>query len=269
MPANGAMKASGRLDLEELFMVTGGMIVDWDYYIHEQYSGIAQGTLMPDTQTDEPIWSCQGCLNGYCFMGTGGPVKPLDGESIDCRMRLFIPSELDIGSQVSLGMDVTVDGKVIYRAKLHLVCVQPVEALFQLDNETIRVKEMATSGCVPTHALSEKNIVSPAAPQIRNDRMMIPFRKLGEIIGADVQWNSTTFEASYQLGPKRIILRKGIPTARVVMTEYDYRVEMDTAPDIIGGSMMVPLRFVTDIIGGDVIWDNPTKTAIINFPVCH
>lgn len=268
LPANVMIKAGSRLDLEELYIVTGGMIVDWEYTVSEQFSGIVQGKLKPDTETDNPIWSCQGCINGYCFMGTGGPVEPLNDESLACRMRVFIPSELDVGSEVSLGMDISVDNEIAHRSKLHLICVQPVEALFQLDNETIRVKEMATSGCVPTYAISEKNVVSPAAPQIRNERMMIPFRKLGEIIVAEVEWNSTTFEASYQLGPKRIILRKGIPTARVVMTEYDYKVEMDTAPDIISGSMMVPLRFVTDIIGGDVAWDNPTKTAIINFPTC-
>ncbi len=264
----GVVYSEEKLDLEELVLVTGGMEVDWIYDLPESVSGKITGKLLHDSSTDKQIWAGQGCINDYCFMDEGGPVSELDDEDITCHLRVFIPSELEIGSVASLGMDVFHNGKEFYNSKLHLLSIQPIEANFTMDKEVVRIKEKATTGCIPMETTSEEKIVSPAAPQIRNGRMMIPFRLLGEVIGAEVSWNATTQEASYQLGPKRVILKKGIPTARIIMTSTDSKVEMETAPDIINGSTMIPLRFVTDILGGDVTWDDPTKTAIINFPGC-
>ncbi len=260
--------AEDKIDLEELVLVTGGMKVDWEYQLEEIVNGKLQGSLIPDMQTDKSVWTSQGCVNGFCFMESGGPDKDVKDEPISCHMRVFVPSELEIGQTASLGMNLTLNGKIHHKALLHVLCIQPIEANFTVDKRIIRVKEKSTSGCTPIETTSEERLTAPAAPQIRNGRMMIPFRLLGEVIGAEVSWNASTQEASYQLGPKRIILRKGIPTARVVMTGSDYKVEMDTAPDIIDGSTMIPLRFVTAILGGDVTWDDPTKTAIINFPGC-
>jgi hypothetical protein len=98
--------------------------------------------------------------------------------------------------------------------------------------------------------------------------MMIPFRVLGDIIGAEVGWNSNTSEASYILGPKKVILRKDVGKARIIFAGFEKSIEVKPPPANIRGNIMVPLRFVTAALGGQTSWDAPTKTATIQFPGC-
>ncbi|HOO97525.1 MAG TPA: copper amine oxidase N-terminal domain-containing protein [Caldisericia bacterium] len=260
--------ASTREELEELFLVAPEMTVDWFFELEGIHTGAVKGQLLPGNMTDSNVWFAQGCVNNFCFMDMGGPPESLENESIQCQMRIFTPSEIEAGNLENLKMSVSVDGKEAMMTTLYALCIQPVEANFVAGEKPVLIKEKETDGCTPVRTISEKSIKSASAPTIRNGRMMIPFRLLGEIIGAEVEWNASTSEASYTLGPKRVILRKGIPSARIVMPNTQRKVNMETAPDIISGSTMIPLRFVTDVLGGSVTWDGATRTAIVNFPGC-
>lgn len=103
-------------------------------------------------------------------------------------------------------------------------------------------------------------------PYMKSSRTMVPFRFLGESIGAVVTF--TTEESGkvktvkYTLGSKVVELQIGNPTALV----DGNAVMLDAPPEISGGRTFVPLRFVTAALGGGVSWDAATKSATITYP---
>ncbi len=257
----------------ELFLVTGGQTVDWAFQYGRPLQGKVKGALVLDEATSEPVWSAQGCINGYCFMSEGGPPEPIAEEAVvNCAMRLFVPTDFAEGVQAlaSLRLDKPDDLEPsLGVAKLYIKAIKPVRAFFVAGEKPVHVQQVQVDLCNVTKVLSEKIIISKTTPSIIGGSMMIPFRLLGDVIGAEVGWNATTSEASYTLGPKRVVLRKGIPKARIIFPGFEKSQAMSTAPVNIGGNIMVPLRFVSTALGGKVVWDSYTNTAIVTFPGCE
>ncbi len=100
----------------------------------------------------------------------------------------------------------------------------------------------------------EKEIDSE--PVIINQRTLLPIRTIIEEIGGTVDWNKETQE---------IILTYQGNTIRLVIdstTAYlnDTAITIDTAPMIINGRTMLPIRFIAESFHFDVVWDNQTVT---------
>lgn len=97
------------------------------------------------------------------------------------------------------------------------------------------------------------------APQLLNNRTMVPIRAVSEALGADVAWDAAT---------RTITLTKG---ARVIRLEIDSRtatidgnpVTLDAPPTIVGGRTLVPLRFVSEGFGAEVAWQGDARTAVV------
>lgn len=254
----------------ELFLVAPGQIIDWTFQIEPPHKSILKGKLEFDSTTQDPIWAVQGCIGGYCFMDEGGPQKETTDSKLDCHIRLYVPSDFTgDDKQASVSMIVYAGNTELGKATLHLMSVKPQRANFVAGEKPIHITEVKLENCVITKNISEKTVISKAAPTIVKGSMMIPFRVLGEIIGAEVGWNANTSEASYVLGPKKVILRKDIAKARIVFSGFEKSIQVSPAPANIQGNIMVPLRFVTNALGGQVSWDAPTKTATIQFPDCN
>lgn len=97
-------------------------------------------------------------------------------------------------------------------------------------------------------------------------RTMVPFRFLGESIGAKVDYTLDEVSGgvktvSYVLDGKSIVLTIGSKTAIVA----GFEIELDAAPMIRDGRTYVPLRFVTDALGGEVSWNSMKRQATIKF----
>ncbi|NTU61165.1 MAG: copper amine oxidase N-terminal domain-containing protein [Caldiserica bacterium] len=254
----------------ELFLVTPGQVIDWKFQINPPQKSIVKGKLEFDSTTQDPVWAVQGCIGGYCFMDEGGPQKETTNSQLDCQIRLYVPSDFTgDDKQALVTMVIYADNTEFGTAMLHLMSVKPQKANFVAGEKPIRITEIKLENCVPTKNVSERTIISKAAPTIVKGSMMIPFRVLGEIIGAEVGWNSNTNEASYVIGSKKIVLRKDIAKARIIFTGFEKSIQVNPPPTNIQGNIMVPLRFVTNALGGQVNWDEPTKTATIQFPGCN
>lgn len=107
---------------------------------------------------------------------------------------------------------------------------------------------------------------SGAIPFISSGRMMVPFRFLGESIGAKVSYTSDpktgkVLTVTYELAGKTVLLVMGSKTAIV----GEDSVELDAPPQISGGKTYVPLRFVTAALGGTVDWNATEKKATITY----
>ena len=90
------------------------------------------------------------------------------------------------------------------------------------------------------------------APAIVASRSFLPIRALGEALGADVEWDANTREVKLCKEGRKVVMTIDSTEALV----NGQAVRMDTAPFIIQGRTMVPVRFAAEFLGGTVEWDN-------------
>jgi len=102
-----------------------------------------------------------------------------------------------------------------------------------------------------------------AAPMIKDARTFVPFRALAEAFGAEVEWVEATQSVVAELNGVKVVM---------VIGEEAYTVNgvaktADVAPFINGASTMVPVRFVAEAFGINVIptYDENGATADILF----
>lgn len=101
----------------------------------------------------------------------------------------------------------------------------------------------------------------PIAPfQAGAGTSMVPFRFIGEALGARVDWEGSRQEVSYSLAGKTLVLQIGSNKARVNGRE----VTLEVAPRLVGDTTVVPLRLVSEQLGARVDWDEATKTITIS-----
>ncbi|MGE5590145.1 MAG: copper amine oxidase N-terminal domain-containing protein, partial [Bacillota bacterium] len=93
-------------------------------------------------------------------------------------------------------------------------------------------------------------------------RFMVPLRFILESMGATVDWIQETKTVVVHRGDTIIEMKQGWRDVTVngqVMT-------MDTEVTAVGGRTVVPLRFLTDWLGGSLDWDQTTLTATLHLP---
>ncbi|MCL2356382.1 MAG: stalk domain-containing protein [Defluviitaleaceae bacterium] len=98
-----------------------------------------------------------------------------------------------------------------------------------------------------------------AAPFIAGGRTMVPFRFIGETLGAEVDWREETQSAYFIIsdGGEAHALRIDVPL-------YSRDEYMGT-PVIVEGRTFVPVRFVSEMMGAEVIWDETAQSITIPF----
>ena len=87
--------------------------------------------------------------------------------------------------------------------------------------------------------------VKDAAPYVANDRTYVPFRALGEALGAEVVWDNDARTVTYTLGKTEVVMTIGEKTYTVNGEEKT----MDVAPEITNDRTYVPVRFVGEALG--------------------
>ncbi|MGB9867683.1 MAG: stalk domain-containing protein [Bacillota bacterium] len=142
---------------------------------------------------------------------------------------------------------------------------EPFDPLFReaqlLEDLQEAMAEMVLQPGSPEVRLDGRLLLLDVAPYIKNQRMMVPFRFIGESLGARVDWIAESSTAVFELPGRRIELRIGSREARV----NDSTVQLDVPPEIVKGRTFVPLRFVAEGMGATVHWDDKTASAVITF----
>jgi hypothetical protein len=96
-------------------------------------------------------------------------------------------------------------------------------------------------------------------PRIVGQRVMVPLRGVFEEMGATVDWDSASRTVSAMDGDTDIELkigdRRAIVDGEVVM--------LDVPAMLMGGRTMVPLRFLSESLGANVEWNEPSKLVMI------
>ena len=109
-------------------------------------------------------------------------------------------------------------------------------------------------------AINFKIVTLDQPPIIENGRTLVPFRFIGEALGAQIGWNPANKTVSYTLGLMNIVLTIGSVTATV----NGVKDILDVAPEILPtGRTMVPVRFISEAIGAKVAWNAVTRMVTI------
>ena len=115
---------------------------------------------------------------------------------------------------------------------------------------TIDSPEAAVNGVGQTLAV---------APVIRSGRTFLPFRFLGEALGAIVTWNDVTRRAVYEQDGRVVQVEPGNSLAWV----NGVPTTLDVVPYIEQDRTMAPLRFIAEAFGFDVAWQGETRSIHI------
>lgn len=101
-----------------------------------------------------------------------------------------------------------------------------------------------------------------ARPVQINGHILIPVRGVLEQLGAVVDWDQGTQTVHATRQNLSVDLRLGASVARV----NGQSVNLDVPAQYLGGSTMVPLRFMSEALGASVVWVNATRTVNIDTP---
>lgn len=105
-------------------------------------------------------------------------------------------------------------------------------------------------------------------PVMRNDRVLVPLRAVGEALGCEVHW----YENTQSIGIGRegnglddVVLKVGYPrvlslTTNNVVTKVT---EIDQPPIVENDRTLVPVRALAEAVGADVEWDETTQTVTV------
>jgi hypothetical protein len=107
------------------------------------------------------------------------------------------------------------------------------------------------------------------SPVIVDGRTLIPIRSLIEELGGAVSWNADT--RTVGIFYNKIHMALTIDKTDVVITDLKTMEKsnytLDVPAQIIDGRTMVPLRFVTEQIGGKVSWNEKSQEVTIKFNI--
>ena len=94
---------------------------------------------------------------------------------------------------------------------------------------------------------------------MKNDRTLVPLRKIFEELGATVEWNEQLQKVTAVKDDVKIMLTIG-DDKLYINNGY---VLLDVPAQLINGRTLVPVRAVSESFNCNVIWDNDTQTVVI------
>ncbi|MBS3970802.1 MAG: copper amine oxidase N-terminal domain-containing protein [Clostridia bacterium] len=111
--------------------------------------------------------------------------------------------------------------------------------------------------------LNGEKVILDQPPIIKNGRTLVPLRGVVEAMGATVNWypNTETIKISTD---KLYILNISLQIGSKKVKANLVTDEIDTAPMIINERTYVPLRFIAEVLGAQVNWDDQRRMVTID-----
>lgn len=100
---------------------------------------------------------------------------------------------------------------------------------------------------------------------ISKSRTMVPLRLIGEAFFANVEWiaDARTIMISSCTQQARFVIGSNI--VELVTNEGIIEKQIDVPPELVNGRTFIPIRAVSDILGGKTAWEPTTKTVTITY----
>jgi len=96
-------------------------------------------------------------------------------------------------------------------------------------------------------------------PFIEYNRVLIPFRRVFDALGASVDWDSDTRTVLAQKGDIKIAL----PIGSNIMRINGREVTLDAPAKIVNDRTFVPIRAISEAFGYSVEWDENNQTVVV------
>ncbi|MBP7732711.1 MAG: PQQ-binding-like beta-propeller repeat protein [Caldisericia bacterium] len=100
---------------------------------------------------------------------------------------------------------------------------------------------------------------------ISKSRTMVPLRLIGEAFFANVEWiaDARTIMISSCTQQARFVI--GSDIVELITNEGIVEKQIDVPPELVNGRTFIPIRAVSDILGGKTAWEPTTKTVTITY----
>lgn len=96
-------------------------------------------------------------------------------------------------------------------------------------------------------------------PRTMKGRVMVPLRGVFEAIGAYVEYDEENRIINAKKNNESVELKLSEKVARKNGAE----IMLDSPPDVVGGTTMVPLRFIAEALGAKVEFDKANNQVLI------
>ncbi|MGB9920833.1 MAG: stalk domain-containing protein [Moorellales bacterium] len=99
-------------------------------------------------------------------------------------------------------------------------------------------------------------------PTVKSGRTLVPFRAIAEALNVRVDWDAGTKTISATDGKTAIRLQIGNKT----VYRNEEPIGLDVPPQVVGGRVLVPLRFFGEAFACNVTWDEAARRVEITSP---
>jgi hypothetical protein len=135
----------------------------------------------------------------------------------------------------------------------HRIQKIPLHFLWDKDNTIL----LQIGSLVAT--INYKTIKLDVAPILLKNRVMVPIRFISEVLGAKVDWNQSAQKIT--ISEENVTIEIWI--GNIKMKVNNKEVTIDSPPLIIKGRTLVPIRVISESLGGTVSWDSSKQTVTI------
>ena len=103
------------------------------------------------------------------------------------------------------------------------------------------------------------DLVFDAPPIKEDDRVLVPMRKIFEVLGASVEWSEETSTITAKKDKTEISLTIGSN----IMLKNGKKLELDVPAKVMHDRTLVPIRAVSEGLGARVEWDEENQAVWI------
>lgn len=112
-----------------------------------------------------------------------------------------------------------------------------------------------------TLAVNGSIISTDVNPVAINNRTLVPIRAVSEHLGATVGWISEFQEVTLRFNKQNTTIKMKLGSN--IIEKNGRASAIDVSPQAINNRTMVPIRFISEMLGYEVLWDNDSKTVNI------
>lgn len=149
--------------------------------------------------------------------------------------------------------------KLRFAIALILMLFFPVISSAEIDTGEVVVKLQLGNPEMEINGVSAAIDDSGTVPVSVSGRTLLPIRAVIEAFGGEVSWNDRTKTATLNVSGDKAELTVGKCEAYFNGSQRT----LDTAPEIIGGRTMLPVRFAAESFNLAVAWDDASKIVWI------
>ncbi|WP_276351516.1 N-acetylmuramoyl-L-alanine amidase family protein [Cohnella caldifontis] len=111
----------------------------------------------------------------------------------------------------------------------------------------------------PKLYLNGKELASEVPPALVHASVLVPIRTVAENLGYKVGWDGKKKQVSVKEGSTEILMTLNDPKAKV----NGKTVQMTEPPVLQSETTLIPIRFVGETFGLQILWDNGSKSAFL------